>query len=161
MNLFRVLMIYLQPVLPDMAVKAQRFFQESGWVWASSATPLLGSMISPYEPLATRLDPKAVARLVQPEGAAEVPAGPVAATPAPVPAAATAPAAAPKRNAASGGASDAASLAAAAAVEGNMISIDDFLRVDLRVAKVLGASLVDGRRQAAEIASRCGRAWRA
>jgi methionyl-tRNA synthetase len=115
LNLFRVLMIYLQPVLPDMAVKAQRFFQESGWVWASGAAPLLGSMINPYEPLATRLDPKAVARLVQPEGAA-----------------------------ASGGASDAASVAAAAAVEGNMISIDDFLRVDLRVAKVLSASLVDG-----------------
>jgi methionyl-tRNA synthetase len=35
-------------------------------------------------------------------------------------------------------------LAAAAAVEGNLISIDDFLRVDLRVAKVLRADLVAG-----------------
>jgi methionyl-tRNA synthetase len=35
-------------------------------------------------------------------------------------------------------------LAAAAAVEGNLISIDDFLRVDLRVAKVLNAELVAG-----------------
>ncbi len=41
-------------------------------------------------------------------------------------------------------ASDAATLANAAAVEGNMISIDDFLRVDLRVAKVLNAELVAG-----------------
>ncbi|MGB6356986.1 MAG: methionine--tRNA ligase subunit beta, partial [Steroidobacteraceae bacterium] len=41
-------------------------------------------------------------------------------------------------------ASDAAALAAAAAVEGNMISIDDFLRIDLRVAKVLSADLVTG-----------------
>ncbi len=138
LNLFRALMIYLQPVLPDMAVRARRFFQESNWDWASAATPLLGSVIHPYEPLATRLDPKAVARLVQPEAVA-APAGSLAAA-----APASTAAAPPKRIAASGGASDAASLAAAAAVEGNMISIDDFLRVDLRVAKVLNASLVEG-----------------
>lgn len=138
LNLFRVLMIYLQPVLPDMSVKAQRFFQESSWNWGSAATPLLGSMILPYEPLATRLDPKVVARLVQPETAAAT-AGSVTTA-----AAAVAPAASAPKRIAAGGASDAASLAAAAAVEGNMISIDDFLRVDLRVAKVLSASLVDG-----------------
>src|SRR5258708_15769253 len=40
--------------------------------------------------------------------------------------------------------SSAAMLANAAAVEGNLISIDDFLRVDLRVAKVLNAELVAG-----------------
>jgi methionyl-tRNA synthetase len=125
LNLFRVLMIYLQPVLPDMAAKARRFFQESSWEWANAATPLLGTAIAPYEPLATRLDPKAVARLVAPEGAAPAPA-------------AGAPAAA------AGGASDTATLAAATAVEGNLISIDDFLRVDLRVAKVLNAELVAG-----------------
>jgi methionyl-tRNA synthetase len=110
LNLFRTLMIYLQPVLPDMAVKVQRFFQEPGWSWENAATPLLGTSILPYEPLATRLDPKAVARLIEPE--------PVAA--------------------------DAATLAAAIAVEGNLISIDDFLRVDLRVAKVLSAELIAG-----------------
>jgi methionyl-tRNA synthetase len=125
LNLFRVLMIYLQPVLPDMAAKARHFFRESSWTWADAATPLLGTTIAPYEPLATRLDPKAVARLVEPEAAAPEP--PVAA-----------------RVAAQAGASDAATLAAAAAVEGNLISIDDFLRVDLRVAKVLNADLVAG-----------------
>jgi methionyl-tRNA synthetase len=125
LNLFRVLMIYLQPVLPDMAAKAQRFLQESGWTWASAATPLLGSAIAPYEPLATRLDAKLVARLVASES-------PAPAAGAPLPAQHQ------------GGASDAATLAAAAAVEGNLISIDDFLRVDLRVAKVLNADLVAG-----------------
>jgi methionyl-tRNA synthetase len=112
LNLFRVLMIYLQPVLPDMAAKARHFFQESSWEWGDAATPLLGTTIAPYEPLATRLDPKAVARLVGPEAAALEP--------------------------------PAATAAAAAAVEGNLISIDDFLRVDLRVAKVLNADLVTG-----------------
>jgi methionyl-tRNA synthetase len=110
LNLFRTLMIYLQPVLPDMALKVQRFFQEPAWSWQSAATPLLGTSIQPYEPLATRLDPKAVARLIEPEPAA----------------------------------ADAATLAAAIAVQGNLISIDDFLRVDLRVAKVLTAELIAG-----------------
>ena len=43
LNLFRVLMIYLQPVLPDMAAKARRFFQESAWTWAHAAAPLLAT----------------------------------------------------------------------------------------------------------------------
>ncbi len=142
LNLFRVLMIYLQPVLPDMAAKARHFFHESSWEWASAATPLLGTAIAPYEPLATRLDPKAVARLVEPDSvAAAAAAAPAAAS---KPAAAQTSAAAPRPRAAQVGASDAATLAAAAAVEGNLISIDDFLRVDLRVAKVLKAELVTG-----------------
>jgi methionyl-tRNA synthetase len=125
LNLFRALMIYLQPVLPQMAARARRFLQESQWSWASAATPLLSSSIIAYEPLAVRLDPKAVARLVEPESAA-----PTAAAAAPV--------------ARASGASDTAALAAANAVEGNLISIDDFLRVDLRVAKILKAEIVSG-----------------
>ena len=65
-------MIYLQPVLPDMAAQAQRFLQEPAWTWESAAAPLLGTMILPYQALATRLDPKAVARLVELD-AAEAP----------------------------------------------------------------------------------------
>ena len=139
LNLFRVLMIYLQPVLPDMAAQAQRFFQEPPWAWNSCATPLLGTAILPYEPLATRLDPAAVARLIDP-----VPDSPTtdrAATPA---SAAAPPPAVGLRRTTSTSASDAATLAAAAAVEGNSISLDDFLRVDLRVARVLGAESVAG-----------------
>jgi methionyl-tRNA synthetase len=49
-----------------------------------------------------------------------------------------------ERSSAAPGASDTATLAAAMAVEGNLISIDDFLRIDLRVAKVLNADLVTG-----------------
>jgi len=124
LNLFRVLMIYLQPVLPQMAAKARDFFGEQAWEWTHAATPLLGATIKAYEPLATRLDPKTVQRLIDPT--TEAPA-PVAAPPSTQTAA-----------------SDAATLAAAAAVEGNSISIDEFLRVDLRIAKVLNADLVSG-----------------
>jgi methionyl-tRNA synthetase len=124
LNLFRVLMIYLQPVLPAMAVKTRAFFDEPLWHWSHAARPLLNSAIRPYEPLATRLDPKAVARLVD----------------APPPEEGAAPVAAPD----AAHASDTATLAAATAVEGNLIAIDDFLRVDLRVAKIVAAALVPG-----------------
>jgi methionyl-tRNA synthetase len=124
LNLFRVLMIYLQPVLPKTAERACAFFQETGWTWAAAATPLLSTSIRAYEPLAIRLDPKAVAGLVEPEAAApEAPAAPAVAH---------------------GGASDTVTLAAATSVEGNLISIDDFLRIDLRVAKILNAELIAG-----------------
>jgi methionyl-tRNA synthetase len=121
LNLFRVLMIYLQPVLPQMAARASAFFQEPGWAWTDAARPLLSTTIDAYQPLAVRLDPKAVAGLVEPEAVA--PGAPAAAM---------------------AGASDRATLAAATSVEGNLISIDDFLRIDLRVAKVLNAELVAG-----------------
>ncbi len=120
LNCFRALMIYLQPVLPDMAAQAQRFFQEPAWTWESAATPLLGTTILPYQPLATRLDPKAVAQLAEPDAAEAPPAAaaPAAATPASAPAAGAAPA--------------------------ELISIDDFMRIDLRVARVIEADLVAG-----------------
>jgi methionyl-tRNA synthetase len=130
LNLFRVLMIYLEPVLPAMAVRVRAFFQEPVWTWTAAATPLLSTSINAYEALAVRLDPKSVARLVEPE--------------APAPAASSPGASARGATPNEGGASDAATLAAAASVEGNMISIDDFLRIDLRVAKVLAAEFIVG-----------------
>src|ERR1700728_4510448 len=67
LNLFRVLMIYLQPVLPHMAAQARRFLRESEGSWEGASKPLLGTSILPYEPLATRLDSKAVSALIGPE----------------------------------------------------------------------------------------------
>ncbi|HEY2682140.1 MAG TPA: methionine--tRNA ligase [Steroidobacteraceae bacterium] len=123
LNLFRVLMIYLQPVLPAMAVKARAFFQDKDWHWSHATTPKLKCAIKPYEPLATRLDPKAVAKLIDAPQA-------------------EAPAVSPQNIRTQ--ASDEATLAAAAAVEGNLIAIDEFMRVDLRIAKVIEAGHIDG-----------------
>ena len=130
LNCFRALMIYLQPVLPDMAAHAQRFFQEPAWRWESAARPLLGTTILPYQALATRLDPKAVARLVEPESPEASSASAVAAAPA-----VAAPAVA---------ASAVAAPAVAASADAKLVSIDEFLRIDLRVAKVLEADLITG-----------------
>src|SRR5215831_1065059 len=68
-NLFRVLMSYLAPVLPQMAEKAGEFLGSPLTDWNAIAKPLLGTQIQAYEPLATRLDPKVVAQLVTPAAA--------------------------------------------------------------------------------------------
>jgi len=108
LNLFRALMIYLKPVLPAMAGKAERFFEEAQeWTWDDAAKPLIAAPIRAYEPLALRLDPAAVRRLIEPEAAG-------AAAPAPAPASAAA------------------------------LSIDEFARIDLRVARIVAAELVAG-----------------
>jgi methionyl-tRNA synthetase len=108
-NLFRVLVGYLTPVLPRLAQAAAAFLGTSFSDWSAVRTPLLGSALAPYQPLATRLDPAAVATLVEP----------------------SAPATAPPT---------AGSAATAAAT----ISIEDFAKLDLRVARVAEASTVEG-----------------
>ncbi len=119
-NLFRVLMSYLAPVLPQMAEKAGQFLGVPFSDWNAVTKPLLGAPIQTYEPLATRLDPKIVAQLVTP-----------AAAPAPQPEKASKPG---KKT---------ATVNAPTAAPG-LLTIDDFARLDLRVATVLEAKLVDG-----------------
>ena len=132
LNLFRILMIYLTPVLPKMAEKANRFFGEAPWTWEAASLPLLGRTIAPYEPLATRLDPKAVAKLIDSEARATAAAKP-AADP-------------PKKNPAPATTSPVASRPVASSPIGasEMISIEEFSKVELRVAKILQADYIDG-----------------
>ncbi len=64
LNLFRVLMIYLKPVLPGVAEKAETFLASHESSWADREYPLLGCTINPFSPLLTRIDPKAVEEMV-------------------------------------------------------------------------------------------------
>lgn len=75
LNLFRVLITYLAPVLPAMADASGLFLRAPVRSWEDVKKPLLGTEIGAYQPLATRLDPKVVASLVEPE-APGAPAGP-------------------------------------------------------------------------------------
>jgi len=165
LNLFRVLMIYLEPVLPQMAAEARRFLGESQWTWESASKPLLGTLIMPYEPLATRLDVKAVSALIEPAAAQSVAAKPVA-----PPRALRPPRALPprwhcghaehcdhaaRRELARELARERARNRRCARRPAASISIDEFLRVDLRVAKILEATSSRGG-QAAQAAPRCG-----
>jgi len=139
LNLFRALMIYLKPVLPDMAAKSERFFAEQPWKWSHAAEPLLDTAILAYEALAVRLDPKAVARLVETGSEAAAPLATAPAAPAVMPAATAA-----ARAAAAAGAAVAGAPASDAHVGGASIKIEDFARIDLRVAKILAAEYVTG-----------------
>jgi methionyl-tRNA synthetase len=120
LNLFRVLMSYLAPVLPNIAQAAAAFLDTDFSDWNRITQPLLGSVITAYQPLATRLDPATVASLIEP-GAGATPAPVVTATaaatkpPAPAPAAASA-----------------------------SVGIEDFAKLELRVARVLKAEHVEG-----------------
>jgi methionyl-tRNA synthetase len=105
LNLFRVLINYLAPVLPHMARQAAVFLGAPFGDWSSVHTPLLGSPLAPYRPLATRLDAAAVATLIE---------------------------------------ADAAATAAVPEAAAASISIEEFARLDLRVARVAEASLVPG-----------------
>ena len=122
----------IAPVLPGLAERVARelFGLDRPFAWSDAA--VLPVRINPYRHLMTRVDPKQLDALFETEEA-------VAAAAAATTAARTA-----RNDSPPAGASDAAMLANAAAVEGNLISIDDFLRVDLRVAKVRSAELVAG-----------------
>jgi methionyl-tRNA synthetase len=122
-NLFRVLMSYLAPVLPQMAEKAGKFLRTPFADWNAIAQPLVGTPIETYEPLATRLDPKIVAQLVAP--------------------AAPAPEKTDTKPAKQAKPVTEKTAAAPAAANG-LVNINDFAKLDLRVAQVLEAKFVDG-----------------
>jgi len=120
LNLFRALVVYLKPIMPRLAAGAERFLGLAPQQWEDVAQPLLGTTIGNYEPLATRVDPAATKALVDASAENLKPSGiPTAAGTAPT-AAAPDPAGVPS------------------------ISIDDFGRIDLRVARIASAELVEG-----------------
>ena len=115
LNLFRVLMTYLAPVLPRVAGQSAIFLQ-APISWDGRATPLLSSRIATYEPLLVRVDPDAVSRMVKNSMEIPVPSSP-------------APAAAEPTTTSSVIAE---------------IELADFQKVDLRIATVLQAEAVEG-----------------
>jgi methionyl-tRNA synthetase len=142
---FRLLSVLLAPVLPDLAERVARelFGLDRPFAWIDAG--VLPARINPFRHLMIRVDPKQLDALFETDDAPAPAASPVKAPAALKATAAVKSAAAPVPAASlPRGASDTATLANAAAVEGNLISIDEFLRVDLRVAKVLRADLVAG-----------------
>ncbi len=132
-NLFRVLMSCLAPVLPQMSRRAADFLGTRLDDWSAVATPLLGSALASYAPLALRLDVATVATLTQTDT-----------PPAPAPAPAELPAATTtaKPAATSGGTSGGKAVTQTPAALS--VPIEDFARLDLRIARVLQAELVEG-----------------
>jgi methionyl-tRNA synthetase len=71
-NLFRVLMTYLKPVLPAMAGKAEAFLQCS-LDWTALDGPLTDHRLATFKPLLTRIDPGQVEAMVEESREAEAP----------------------------------------------------------------------------------------
>ena len=63
-NCFRMLMIYLQPVLPRTAQRAAAFLR-SELAWSELPRQLLGHELAPFTPLLQRIDPKVVTRMIE------------------------------------------------------------------------------------------------
>jgi methionyl-tRNA synthetase len=120
---FRLLTVLLAPVLPELAerVARQLFGMERGFVWADA--DVLPERVNAYQHLMTRVDPKQLDALFD-----------VAPAAAPAKAAVT-PTAEPKAT---------SPKPDAPATPDSTISIDEFKRVDLRVARIANAEHVDG-----------------
>ncbi len=65
LNMFRALMGFLKPVLPGIARRAEKFLASGEMDWESLSSPLLGTRIETFKPLAVRVDPKSVNAMVE------------------------------------------------------------------------------------------------
>ncbi len=65
LNLFRVMAVYLAPILPVVAKKAAALFGEPDFTWESVMRSVEESPIGQYEYLATRVDPDAVQAMIE------------------------------------------------------------------------------------------------
>lgn len=124
LEMFRLLTIYLKPVLPNIAVAVEAFLNVAPLQWADAAQGLGEQSIQPYSHMVTRLEGKQVEAMVEANKE-----NLQAATPAPAKTEAKA---------------DKKAEATPAAEEGAYISIDDFVKVDLRIAKIVSAEHVEG-----------------
>jgi len=139
LNMFRILTVYLKPALPKLARNAEQFLGLDTLTWkdANSQNRLLpdGHQINDYEHLMIRIDPRQIDMLVKANKESLQPAvspsqaGPdvqtmeksSVVTPSPV--------------------EEGSGVKSAA---GAMITIDDFSKIDLRVAKIVNAEHVEG-----------------
>ena len=64
-NAFRALMVYLKPILPAMAARAEAFLNTGELTWADAAEPLLDHPIAKFQPLITRMDRKDIDKVVE------------------------------------------------------------------------------------------------
>lgn len=63
-NMFRALMTFLKPVLPEVAANAEKFLNTE-LTWDSVAEPLISHKINQYKALFTRIDKKATEAMIE------------------------------------------------------------------------------------------------
>ncbi len=124
LNAFRLLTLYLKPVLPRLAGEVESFLNIPPLTWKDVDTLLANHAIEPYRHLMTRVDPKAIEVMLEENRQSLMPA------PAPI------------RH---GEHQQHTVLSeATATARGEVITIDDFAKIDLRVARIVQAEHVEG-----------------
>ena len=63
-NLFRILMIYLSPVIPKISDGVVELLNEKKWKWNDISQPLLGTKIKKFKPLLTRIENEKVEKMM-------------------------------------------------------------------------------------------------
>jgi len=64
-NMFRVLMTYLKPVLPEMAKNSEEFLNIDSLNWDDIKTPLTSHQINKFKPLMTRIEDEQIEAMVE------------------------------------------------------------------------------------------------
>ena len=65
LNLFRLLMGWLRPILPGTAEAAEQFLRIPPLTWEALVEPLLDHEIAKFQPLMTRVDPKQIEAMLE------------------------------------------------------------------------------------------------
>ncbi|HPB91574.1 MAG TPA: methionine--tRNA ligase [Rugosibacter sp.] len=121
-NAFRLLTLYLKPILPKIAQRAEEFLNIAPLHWADASHVLPPShLINPYEHLMQRIEPKQIEALLAANRETMTPTELTSATPK-IPAATATP----------------------VPDSSPTISIDDFSKIDLRIARISDAQHVEG-----------------
>ena len=64
-NLFKVLMTYLKPVLPEMARRSEEFLNVDSLNWSDIQHPLINHKINKFKPLMTRIEDDQIDQMVE------------------------------------------------------------------------------------------------
>ena len=127
-NIFRQLMVYLAPVLPELTTNAKEFLNIDDLSFASRNEWLLGHQINKFKPLMQRIEEKDIAAMVEDSKASLTQVG--------------APTASQDDKAAAKNTSPAAMPSSTE--QADYIGIEDFAKVEMKVAHVIACNHVEG-----------------
>ena len=129
-NIFRQLMVYLAPVLPELTANAKEFLNIDDLSFASRNEWLLGHQINKFKPLMQRIEEKDITAMVDASKASLGATSDATATPGPDSTKSTA--------------KTIAKPPVDTAEQADYISIDDFAKVEMKVAHVIACNYVEG-----------------
>ncbi len=135
LNLFRQIAVYLAPVLPKLAEQAGALLSDPIITWEQSQQPLVGTPVAPFSHMMKRVERKDLDAMIEDSKESGV-GGQESGATAGLPSSVSGSAGASPAHADSDAALQAEPLLP------DQISIDDFAKVDLRVARVLAAEEV-------------------